>query len=191
MSKAQLRQEALARRQSVPPNVAAAFRARLAAAGWEWVAARPQPVVSLYWPSGSEADPLGLLTLLADRGVATALPITVSRGAPLDFRLWRPGDPKVIGQMRIPEPAPHLARCQPDVLFVPLAAFDRRGHRIGYGAGHYDRTLAALRAEKPVLAIGVAYATQEVDAAPAEPHDQPLDIIITELETIDCRAGPG
>ena len=89
--------------------------------------------------------------------------------------------------MRIPEPAAHLPACHPDVLFIPLAAFDRRGYRIGYGAGHYDRALASLKAKKPVLAIGIAYATQEVPEVPAEPHDQRLDFVLTEREAISCR----
>ena len=88
------------------------------------------------------------------------------------------------GRMRIPEPPPEAEIVEPDVLFVPLAAFDRRGHRIGYGAGFYDRTLAALRAKKPIVAIGVAYAAQEVLFVPNDDHDEPLDMIVTEKDTI-------
>ena len=75
----------------------------------------------------------------------------------------------------------------PDIVFAPLAAFDRRGHRIGFGAGYYDRTLASLRSMKPILAVGTAYSVQEVPAIPEEPHDQRLDLVITETEWIDCR----
>ena len=91
------------------------------------------------------------------RGLGTALPVTGARGEPLVFRRWRPGEPTVPGQMRIPEPLPEAPALDPDLLFVPLAAFDRRGHRIGYGAGHYDCTLARLKAQKPIVAVGVAY----------------------------------
>jgi len=77
----------------------------------------------------------------------------------------------------------------PDLLFVPLACFDRRGHRIGYGAGHYDRSLAALRASGPVTAVGVAYSAAQAPEIPDEPHDQRLDFILTERELIDCRGG--
>ena len=107
-----------------------------------------------------EASTLPLLETLAGAGVKTALPVTGPRGTPLVFRLWRPGEPTVEGKMGISEPRPAAAEVAPDLLFVPLAAFDRTGHRIGYGAGYYDRTLAALRAKK-IFAVGVAYASQE------------------------------
>ncbi|MDE3177228.1 MAG: 5-formyltetrahydrofolate cyclo-ligase, partial [Pseudomonadota bacterium] len=108
---------------------------------------------------------------------------------PLRFRRWRPGEPTAPGQMRIPEPTAQAPELEPDLLFVPLAAFDRRGHRIGYGAGHYDCTLARLRARKPIVAVGVAYAACEVAAVPHEAHDQPLDYILTEAELIAVRRG--
>ena len=86
--------------------------------------------------------------------------------------------------MRIPEPPADAEIVEPDVLFVPLAAFDRRGHRIGYGAGFYDRTLAALRAKKEIVAIGIAYSAQEVLFVPNDEFDEPLDMIVTEKDTI-------
>ena len=89
--------------------------------------------------------------------------------------------------MNIPEPPASAETVEPDLLFVPLAVFDRRGHRIGFGAGHYDRTLEGLRAKKPVCAVGVAYATSEVETAPDEPHDERLDFILTEQDLIDTR----
>ena len=187
MSKAQLRSEALVRRKAITAAEAAVLRAHLAREGMALLRGRPAGIASLYWPILAEADPRALLEALANAGIATALPVTVSRAAPLLFRLWKPGDPLVPGQMRIPEPAAHLPECHPDILFIPLAAFDRRGYRIGYGAGHYDRALASLRANKPVLAVGIAYATQEVPEVPAEPHDQRLDFVLTERETISCR----
>jgi 5-formyltetrahydrofolate cyclo-ligase len=90
--------------------------------------------------------------------------------------------------MSIEEPLKGAPEVAPDLLFVPLAAFDRTGNRIGYGAGFYDRTLRQLRAMKPICAVGVGYAAQEAPAIPAEPHDESLDYVLTERELIDCRA---
>ena len=87
----------------------------------------------------------------------------------------------------MPEPAAAALLVEPDLLFVPLAAFDRRGHRIGYGGGHYDRALKLLRAKGPIRAVGVAYAVSEIDPMPDEPHDERLDLILTEREWIDAR----
>ena len=187
MSKALLRSQAIARRKALGPDIASAFRERIGREGLALAREHPGSIVSLYWPILSEADPRELLEMLAASGMATALPVTVSRTAPLDFRLWSPGDALVTGQLRIPEPAPHSTRCDPDLLFVPLAAFDRRGYRIGYGAGHYDRALESLRARKTVVAIGLAYATQEVDMVPDEPHDQRLDYVLTERDILPFR----
>ncbi len=89
--------------------------------------------------------------------------------------------------MAIEEPLPAAPEAAPDLLFVPLAAFDRTGHRIGYGAGFYDRTLAELRAKKPICAVGVAYSSQEFPKIPHEEHDESLDYVLTERELIGCR----
>jgi 5-formyltetrahydrofolate cyclo-ligase len=94
----------------------------------------------------------------------------------------------VSGMMGIPEPPPEAPQLLPDILLVPLAAFDRAGHRIGYGAGHYDRTFAQLRAVKPFVAIGIAFDTQEIEAIPMQPHDVALDYVLTETRTIDFRS---
>ena len=145
-------------------------------------------VVSAFWPIGDEPDTRPLLAALAENGFRTALPVTVRRG-PLVFRQWRPGDPTLPGAKNIPEPMASAQALDPDLLFVPLACFDRRGHRIGYGAGHYDRSLAALRASGPVTAVGVAYSAAQAPEIPDEPHDQRLDFILTERELIDCRGG--
>jgi len=126
---------------------------------------------------------------LSARGLTTALPVTRARGEPLVFRRWRPGEPTVAGQMRIPEPRADAPAIDPDLIFTPLAVFDRRGHRIGYGAGHYDRTLAGLRARKRVAAVGVAYSVSEVEEIPVEPHDEPMDFILTEIELIEAKVG--
>jgi 5-formyltetrahydrofolate cyclo-ligase len=179
-----LRDAALARRAKIEPAVRAAFSRRLAEEGLRlarfW---RPQ-VVSVFYPLRDEPDTLLLLSALAENGFMTALPVVVGRGSALAFRFWRPGEPTRAGAMSIREPVEGAPIVEPDLLFVPLACFDRRGHRIGYGAGYYDRTLMNLRAMKPVHAIGVAYGICEVAAVPYETHDQTLDAVVTEQETI-------
>ena len=175
-----LRRDALALRRVVASGVRAAFSRRLAEEGSRlarlW---RPQ-VVSAFHPLRDEPDTLELLKALAAEDFATALPVVVGRGSALTFRLWRPGDPTRTGPMSIAEPLETAPAVDPDLLFVPLACFDRRGHRIGYGAGYYDRSLARLRAMKAVHAVGVAYGVSEVAAVPDEAHDQRLDAILTE-----------
>ena len=188
-AKPDLRRAALARRASLPAAARAAFSERLTTQGLT-LARRFRPrAVSAFYPVRDEPDTLALLALLSAEGVATALPVTGKRGEPLVFRRWRPGEPTVAGQMRIPEPLAEAPALDPDLLFVPLSAFDRRGHRIGYGAGYYDLTLARLKAKKPVVAVGVAFGVSEVDEAPAEPHDEPLDFVLTDSELLDIRAG--
>jgi 5-formyltetrahydrofolate cyclo-ligase len=103
------------------------------------------------------------------------------------MRAWRFGEPLVSGQWGLREPAADVPEVLPDILLVPLAAFDRAGQRIGYGAGYYDMTIARLRARKPVIAIGVAFAIQEVPRVPADERDARLDLVLTESEAIDLR----
>lgn len=142
--------------------------------------------VSAFHPYKDEISTLPLLGVLASEGWATALPVVVGPGQPLVFRLWAPGSPTVPGIWNIPMPPEESAVAEPDVLLVPLLAFDRQGYRLGYGGGFYDRTLAMLRAKKPVIAIGVAYAGQEMPAIPRGSFDQPMDWIMTERETLRC-----
>ncbi|HEY1780969.1 MAG TPA: 5-formyltetrahydrofolate cyclo-ligase [Roseiarcus sp.] len=182
--KTALRRDALARRAALQPAARAAFGLRLAEEGLRLARLWRPGVVSAFHPLGDEPDTLPLLTALAAEGFATALPVVVGRGAPLAFRLWRPGEPTRPGAMAIREPLEGAPAVDPDLLFVPLACFDRRGNRIGYGAGFYDRSLARLRAIKPIHAIGVAYGVGEVAAVPYEAHDQSLDAVVTEQETI-------
>jgi 5-formyltetrahydrofolate cyclo-ligase len=183
-AKARLRHKALERRATLDPAVRALFSERLKSEGLALAARGRSRIVAAFHPIRDEPDTLALLDALAQRGFVTALPITGARDEALSFRVWRPGDPTVTGQLRIPEPNQDGALVEPDLLFVPLAAFDRRGHRIGYGAGHYDRTLSRLRGERDVIAVGVAYSVCEVEAVPAEPHDEALDYILTETELV-------
>ncbi len=137
--------------------------------------------VAGYATVNNEVDVVPLLAALAARGHATALPAVAARGQPLVFRSWRPGDALIPGYMNIPEPAPEAPEIVPAVVLVPLLAYDVTGHRLGYGGGYYDRTLAALRASGAVRAIGVAFSAQAVDSLPGAAHDQRLDAVITEL----------
>ena len=124
---------------------------------------------------------------LADAGATLALPVVAGKGKPLIMRAWAFGEPLGSGVWGIREPLPDAPEVLPDVLIVPLAAFDRTGHRIGYGAGYYDLTLHGLRAAKPVTAVGLAFAAQEIASVPATPRDAKLDLVLTEREVIDCR----
>jgi 5-formyltetrahydrofolate cyclo-ligase len=183
--KSELRRAALERRAAVPQDVREAFAARAVRQGLVLARQNGSRVAAAYWPIRGEADPLPLLAALAGANIPTALPVAAGRGKPLIFRSWRSGAPLADGPFGLREPVPGSPAVQPDLLFVPLAAFDRAGHRLGYGAGYYDATLAAF-AEKRPLAIGLAFATQEVERIPAEPHDHPLAFVITERETIAC-----
>jgi 5-formyltetrahydrofolate cyclo-ligase len=136
--------------------------------------------VSGYWPMRSEMDLRPLLIALANTGREVALPAVTGFGRPLEFRRWRPGMAMAEGRFGTQHPPQDAKPIEPDVLLVPLLAFDRRYFRLGYGAGFYDRTLAALRTRKTVLAIGVGFAAQLVDAVPVNAWDQRLDLVLTE-----------
>ena len=145
-------------------------------------------IVSAYRPQGSELDPMPLLQAILDikPGFAqAALPVAVDRDAPLRFRLWRPEDPLAPDAVGVPSPAPEAQEVAPNLVIAPLLGFDRRGGRLGQGGGHYDRTLAELRRDRPVFVLGLAYAGQEVDAVPTDAHDQRLDAILTETAFIE------
>jgi 5-formyltetrahydrofolate cyclo-ligase len=148
---------------------------------------KPDMIVSGYSPMKSEFNPVPLMRKLADAGARLALPVTPKRGNPLIMRAWAFGDELASGVWGIREPGPEAPEVFPDIVLVPLAAFDRAGHRIGYGAGYYDLTIARIRALKPVTAIGLAFAAQEIDRVPATPFDQRLDLVLTESEMIDFR----
>jgi len=139
------------------------------------------PIVSGYWPMRSEADPRPILEGLHERGLTLCLPAIVDRR--MIFRRWAPYEPIVPGGFGTLVPQPFAPQLHPTMLLVPLAAFDRRGFRIGYGKGHYDTALAGLGA---VTTIGVAYGAQEIDAVPDEPHDRRLDWVVTEQDCIRC-----
>jgi 5-formyltetrahydrofolate cyclo-ligase len=184
--KAVLRQAAVARRDALPPAERMAAALAIAERGLP-VEIIPRIVVSGFSPLKSEISPLPLLRRLADAGADLALPVVIGRGRPLVMRAWSFGTPLVSGVWGIRHPPADAPELNPDILIVPLLAFDRRGHRIGYGAGYYDMTIARLRAMKPVTAIGIAFAAQEIAAVPATPRDARLDLVLTERGAIDFR----
>jgi 5-formyltetrahydrofolate cyclo-ligase len=184
--KAEIRRAALARREALP----AAERAAAAAA----IAARPLPVavvagvvVSGFSPLKSEINPIPLMRAFAAAGAQLALPVVAGKGRALTMRAWSFGEPLDAGVWGIREPKPEAPEVFPDILIVPLLAFDRTGQRIGYGAGYYDMTIGRLRGMKPITAIGIAYAAQEIAEVPSTPRDAALDLVLTERETIDFR----
>ena len=145
----------------------------------------PFQVFSLYQPMGSEIDPRPLLPVLRRGGARAALPSASGRDETLVFRLWDPHmrlEPDAFG---IPAPPSISQIVEPDLVVAPLLAFDRAGRRLGQGAGHYDRTLANLRARRPVFVIGLGFAGQEIAEVPDEAHDERLDAILTETDYIE------
>jgi len=182
-----LRREGLVRRKALPPLL----RTNAARA----IAERPFPrvvkgaTVSGFMPLKEEINPIPLMHGLSEAGARLALPVVRGRGKPLEMRAFAFGDALVPGIWGIREPKPEALQVLPDILLVPLIAFDRSGHRIGYGAGYYDLTITSLRAQKNVLAVGLAFADQEIAQVPATARDARLDLVLTEREIIDCRVG--
>jgi 5-formyltetrahydrofolate cyclo-ligase len=184
--KGQIRRDAVARRDALPAAERAAAAVTIAARPLP-VAVRPGAIVAGFSPLKSEINPLPLMRAFAAASATLALPVVAGRGKPLTMRAWNFGEPLVSGVWGIREPPASAPEVFPDVLIVPLLAFDRTGHRIGYGAGYYDMTIARLRSVKPVIALGIAYAAQEMAQIPTTPRDAALDLVLTERETIDLR----
>jgi len=185
-AKAELRREASARRDALPANRREAAAEAIALRLFPLPIA-PGVIVSGFMPLKTEFNPLPLLRKLSEAGARLALPRIVGRGKPLSMRAWDFGAPLERGQWGIREPKPDAPDVEPDIILVPLLAFDRAGHRIGYGAGYYDMTINALRARKTVTAVGMAFAAQEVAKIPTTPRDARLDLVLTEREVIDLR----
>lgn len=185
-AKNELRRDAVAQRDALPASVRAAAAIAIATRPFP-VPFAPGTVVSGFMSFNSEIDPLPLMRALAGHGARLALPVVIGRGKPLLMREWAFGEPLVAGSWGIGEPTPQAAAVDPEILIVPLLAYDRAGNRIGYGAGYYDLTIAQLRARKPVIAAGLAFAAQEVPAVPVSARDARLDLVLTEREVIDLR----
>jgi 5-formyltetrahydrofolate cyclo-ligase len=181
-----LRTATLALRDAMPAAERQQAAETIAARGLP-VEVKPGMIVGGFMPMKSEINPLPLLRKCAQAGAQLALPCIAGRGKPLIMRAWTIGDEFKAGQWGIREPLPEAAQVQPDILIVPLACFDRAGHRIGYGAGYYDMTIHAQRATKPIVAIGIAFAVQEIPVVPATAHDERLDFVLTEKEVIGFR----
>ncbi len=185
-SKAALRALALARRDTLSTEQRS-DAARALALHRVPVALSPDIIVAGFSPVRSEIDPLPLMRTFADQGASLALPVIAGDDQPLIFRAWTADAPLVRGAYGILEPSVEASEMQPDIVLVPLAAFDRAGHRIGYGAGYYDRTLQILRKSKPIIAIGIAFAVQEIADVPSSAHDERLDLVLTERDILDFR----
>lgn len=177
-SKKLLRDAARARRRALAKTIPD-FAARLAAHAPALDIA-PNSLIGAYAALPDEADPHLLLKALAADGHSLAFPRVEAKGAPLVFHHWKPGRELTRGAFGIAEPSADWPVAHPRILLIPLLAFDKRGHRLGYGGGYYDRTLEALRASGSIRAIGIAYAGQEIDSIPDENHDHLLDTIATE-----------
>ena len=177
--KAALRIAAKARRDALATPGAAAAVARHVTAS-RLIPAAGGIRVSAYLAMGSELDPAPLMAALVANGNISLMPAVAARGQPLLFRRWQPGDALVPGPLGTRTPSPEAPVDTPDVLLVPLLAFDAEGYRLGYGGGYYDRTLKSLRAAGPIVAIGMAYAGQEVTSLPHAAYDERLDAVATE-----------
>ncbi|MGE4371396.1 MAG: 5-formyltetrahydrofolate cyclo-ligase [Xanthobacter sp.] len=186
-----MRQAALARREAMGEAARAEAGQRAAHLACEEILRGPARHVALFASIRDEIDLRPLAALLRASGLQLALPVVVGADRPLLFRHWAADDPLTPqGRYAIPTPAPDAPQVRPDVVMVPLAAFDRQGFRIGYGGGFYDRTLAGLRAIGPLRAMGYAFACQQVAQVPHEPHDEPVDMMITEDGVLPCPS-PG
>jgi 5-formyltetrahydrofolate cyclo-ligase len=179
--KASLRAAAVERRAAIPGSYVRQAADAVAARVADELQIPHGATVAGYWPLEGELDPRPALQRLRERGHALALPRLNGRGQPLLFLAWDQGDELVPGTFDLREPHPSRPPRLPDVVLAPLLAFDSRGGRLGYGMGYYDRTLAHLRAQgRRPLAIGIAFAAQEVDEVPVGPTDVLLDGVVTE-----------
>ncbi len=178
--KAAIRNERLALRDAMTPETRIEGSLAMVELAGDRIAFDPGTVISGFWPIRSEADIRPLMAHLRSRGARLCLPVVLDRET-IVFRELVVGAPVVKTGFGTTGPGPEAAVLDPDILLVPLSAFDRTGHRIGYGAGHYDRAIDRLKAKGRVpKLIGIAFDCQEVASVPAEPHDVPLDGILTE-----------
>lgn len=184
-AKSALRKLVLARRAAIDPAVAAPRSEAVASRMMVLLARFPEGAISAFRSFGDEIGTAPLLECLDAKGYRIGLPIVIGKGKPLVFRQWRPGDTMASGPYGIEQPLDTAPEIEPDILIVPMAAFDAQGYRVGYGGGFYDRSLAALRAKKPVVAIGLAYDEQEVATVPRDQYDARLDYLVTPTRTLE------
>jgi 5-formyltetrahydrofolate cyclo-ligase len=168
-----LRAEAAAKNPAAAINLSAHFIAGLVP--------KPQAIISGYIQRETEINPEPLMRMLCDKGYGLSLPVILGREDALIFRRYSIGDILAAGAMPdIPEPLTDKPILHPDILIVPLLAFDGRGYRLGYGGGYYDRTINDMRRERDVIAVGLAYACQQIDEVPRGAYDVKLDAVVTE-----------
>ena len=160
---------------------------KLAAHGLDFLKLQPPVIVSGFAAIRDEINPAELMSWLHAEGYQLALPVMQGKGKPLVMRAFAPGDAMEPAAWGIAEPTEDKAEVDPDVVLVPLLAFDARGFRLGYGGGFYDRTLVKLRIKKPIVAVGIAYDELAVDAVPADSYDQRLDWVLTPSGPKKCE----
>jgi 5-formyltetrahydrofolate cyclo-ligase len=185
-AKKELRAQALERRKTAFEHHGPEASRKIAAHGVDFLSTNPGAIVSGFAAINEEINPAPLMTWLQAEGFRLALPVMQGRGKPLLMRAWTPGDAMKAAAWGIAEPMDDKPALDPDILLVPLLAFDVRGYRLGYGGGFYDRTLHRLRKLKPVVAVGLAYDELRVDAVPAESYDERLDWVLTPSGPIHC-----
>jgi 5-formyltetrahydrofolate cyclo-ligase len=170
------RERLIAARLAIPRPERAAAEAAIAERLEALTRQAAPALVGFYWPFRGEFDGRPLARRLIAEGLRFALPVVVAKGQPLEFREWRPGIPMTHGIWNIPIPAagPPVA---PDLAWVPLVGFDAGCYRLGYGGGFYDRTLAAARPRPRT--VGIGYDVQRLDSIAPQPHDIPMDTILT------------
>lgn len=179
-TKSELRSKALAARSQLGATDRAQKNMALTAHGLETLTFQPDDIISGFWPIRDEADILPMLELLRGKGAKLCLPAVISK-TEIVFRVFGANDELVSGGFGTKAPSASAPEIDPTIMLVPLAAFDAKGQRIGYGAGFYDRAIAKLHEKgiNPRL-YGIAFDCQEVPSVPAEKHDIPLDYILTE-----------
>jgi 5-formyltetrahydrofolate cyclo-ligase len=185
-AKKELRAKALELRKAAYAQHGSDASRKIAAHGLDFLAANAGSIVSGFAAIRDEINPAPLMTWLRAEGFRLALPVMQGKSKPLLMRSWTPGDAMGAAAWGIAEPLDDKPAVDPDVVLVPLLAFDVRGYRLGYGGGFYDRTLQRLRKLKPVVAVGLAYDEQKVDAVPAESYDQRLDWVLTPSGPLHC-----
>jgi 5,10-methenyltetrahydrofolate synthetase len=170
------RAELIARRKALPPEEqrrSDELIAELLVRGFPMI---ERLTLGFYWPFNGEVDPRVAAYRFRARGARTALPVVVAKNAPLEFREWSPGVATVPGVFGLP--VPQTPAVVPEVVLMPPVGFDERGFRLGYGGGYFDRTLAHLTPHP--LKIGLARAASRMQTIHPQPHDIPMDFVITE-----------
>jgi len=180
------RTHALGRRAAAHARHGATAGEALARHGLTFLALPEPVVISGFAAIRDEINPAQLMARLAGEGHRIALPVMQGKGRPLKFRAWAPGDAMGSAQWGIAEPLPDKPEVYPDVVLVPLLAFDADGYRLGYGGGFYDRSLQNLRAKKPVIAVGIGYDELRIDAVPHLDYDERLDWVLTPSGPLRC-----